>query len=60
MTNPSKKPFILAGAPLIAMGSGFIAVGLSGQPAFAYTGLGLLIPGIVLVAIEFYSRRRRA
>ncbi|MCE5983571.1 hypothetical protein D3C76_785490 [compost metagenome] len=60
MNNPSKKPFILAGGPLIAMGAGFIAVGLSGQPAFAYTGLGLLVPGVVLVAIEFCSRRRQA
>ncbi|MEG0858648.1 MAG: hypothetical protein RSG79_03595 [Pseudomonas sp.] len=60
MGNTNKKPFGLAGGPLIAMGAGFIAVGLSGQPAFGYTGLGLLIPGVVLVVIEFCSRRRRA
>ncbi len=59
MSKTATSPFIAAGSPMIAMGAGFIAVGLSGQPAFAYTGVGLLIPGLVMVASALWARRRR-
>ncbi|KQQ56084.1 hypothetical protein ASF84_12365 [Pseudomonas sp. Leaf127] len=59
MSKTATSPFIAAGGPLTAMGAGFIAVGLSGQPAFAYTGVGLLIPGLVMVASALWARRRR-
>ena len=51
------KPFYFAAIPLIALGGAFAAVGASGQEAFGYTAVGLLVPGIVLLVTGF---RRRA
>ncbi|MBK5006375.1 hypothetical protein [Pseudomonas sp. NBRC 111119] len=53
----SAKPFYLAAAPLLATGAAFAAVGASGQPAFGYTAIGLLIPGLLLLVTGY---RRRA
>ncbi|MBJ9974292.1 hypothetical protein IAE35_00305 [Pseudomonas sp. S75] len=50
------KPFYLAAAPLIATGATFAAVGASGQLAFGYTAIGLLVPGLVLI-VAGYRRR---
>lgn len=45
------QSFVIAAAPLIAMGSTFAAIGASGQSAFSYTAIGLLAPGVVLLVI---------
>lgn len=50
------KPFYFVGIPLIATGAAFAAVGASGQTAFGYTALGLLVPGFALL-IAGYRRR---
>ncbi len=50
------KPFYLVAAPLIAVGAAFAAVGASGQAAFGYTAVGLLVPGLALL-IAGYRRR---
>lgn len=60
MAKTAKSPFIFVGAPLVAVGAAFAAIGASGQPAFGYTAVGLLVPGIILLAGGFWSRRRRA
>lgn len=59
MDRKTAKPLAMAGGPLVAIGSSFVAVGLSGQPAFGYIGAGLLIPGVVLVVVAFWSGRRQ-
>lgn len=51
------KPFYMVAAPLIATGAAFAAVGASGQAAFGYTAVGLLVPGLALLAAGY---RRRA
>ena len=56
MVKTAKKPFYFAGVPLVAIGVVFAAVGASGQEAFGYTAVGLLVPGIVLL-ITGYRRR---
>lgn len=56
MVKTAKKPFYFAGAPLVTIGVAFAAVGASGQEAFGYTAVGLLVPGIVLL-ITGYRRR---
>lgn len=60
MSEETQKPFKTAPWVLLPMATGFIAVGLSGQPAFGYIGLGFLIPGVVLTAINFCSKRKPA
>lgn len=55
------KPFYFAGLPLVAIGTAFAAfaaVGASGQEAFGYTAVGLLVPGLVLLVTAYWSRRR--
>lgn len=59
MAKATKNPFFIAAGPMTALGIGFAAVGLSGQPAFGYTGVGLLIPGVVLLATALWTRYRR-
>lgn len=54
------KPFYFAGLPLVAIGTPFAAVGASGQEAFGYTAVGLLVPGLVLLVTAYWSRRRRS
>lgn len=51
------KPFYFAAVPLISIGAAFAAVGASGQAAFGYTSVGLLVPGLVLLVTGY---RRRA
>ncbi|MNG73618.1 hypothetical protein D3C76_471160 [compost metagenome] len=53
------KPYLYAGTPMLGIGLAFAAVGLSGQPAFSYIAVGLLIPGAVLVLGGVLSRLRR-
>ena len=60
MSKTSEKPTLRASGPMTAMGIGFLAVGVSGQPAFVYVGMGLLIPGVVLLAGQYWSKRRQA
>lgn len=55
--SKTAKPFYFAAIPLIALGGAFAAVGASGQEAFGYTAVGLLVPGIVLLVTGY---RRRA
>lgn len=47
------KPFYFVAAPLISIGAAFAAIGASGQAAFGYTAIGLLVPGLVLLAAGF-------
>ena len=54
--SKTAKPFYLAAAPLIATGAAFAAVGASGQIAFGYTAIGLLVPGLALI-VAGYRRR---
>lgn len=56
--NMSKaaKPFYFAAMPLLAVGAAFAAVGASGQAAFGYTAVGMLVPGMALL-IAGYRRR---
>ena len=50
------KPFYAAAAPLLTIGAVFAAVGASGQEAFGYSAVGLLVPGIILL-ISGYRQR---
>lgn len=50
------KPFYFAAMPLLAVGAAFAAVGASGQAAFGYTAVGMLVPGMALL-IAGYRRR---
>ncbi|NER61022.1 hypothetical protein G3435_15700 [Pseudomonas sp. MAFF212428] len=59
MLNASKTPLVIAAGPLVTVGLVFAVVGLSGQPAFGYTAVGLLIPGVVLLVTAFCSKKRR-
>ena len=60
MSRTTRNPFLIAGGSMTAVGLGFAVVGLSGQPAFGYTAVGLLIPGVVLLATALWSKYRRA
>lgn len=56
--KPRTSAFHFAGIPLIAVGAAFAAVGASGQPAFGYTAVGLLLPGMVLLLTGLWRNRR--
>lgn len=60
MASNTRSPFNFAGVPLIAIGAAFAAVGASGQPAFGYTAVGLLIPGAVLLIVGAWRNRRQS
>ncbi|MCP6691297.1 hypothetical protein [Pseudomonas donghuensis] len=60
MSKTAKNTFTVAGGPMTALGIAFAAVGASGQPAFGYTAVGLLIPGVALIATGIWSKRRQA
>lgn len=61
MGKETRKPFGYSAVTLIPTGVGFAFSGLlTDQPAFVYTGLGLIIPGAVLAATHFWARRQRA
>lgn len=55
--DKTAKPFYFVAVPLIALSGAFAAVAASGQEAFGYTAVGLLVPGIVLLVTGY---RRRA
>ncbi|MFT0866298.1 hypothetical protein [Pseudomonas sp. CAM1A] len=57
--DSQKKPFYFAGAPLVAIGAAFAAIGASGQEAFGYTAVGLLVPGLLLLSAGYRSNRQR-
>lgn len=59
MSKATRKPFGYVAISLIPTGAGFATGGvLLDQPAFIYSGLGLLIPGLFLAATHFWVRRR--
>jgi hypothetical protein len=60
MSKAAKNPYYFAGAPMIAVGAAFAAVGAAGQPAFGWTAAGLLIPGAILLIAAVCRNRRRA
>lgn len=60
MGKTANKPFYLVGAPLVAIGAAFAAVGASGQEAFGYTAIGLLVPGLLVLCAGYRSSRQRA
>lgn len=61
MSKETRKPFGYVATSLIPTGAGFAIGGvLLDQPAFIYSGLGLLIPGLVLAATHFWAAHRRA
>jgi len=60
MGKTAKNPFYFAGAPLVAVGAAFAAVCASGQEAFGYTAIGLLVPGLLLLVAGYRSSRRQA
>lgn len=49
MGKSANKPFYFAGVPLVAVGCAFAAIGASGQEAFGWSAIGLLVPGVVLL-----------
>lgn len=58
MAKKANNPFYFVGAPLIAVGCAFAAIGASGQEAFGWTSIGLLVPGLVLLGAGLRNRRR--
>ncbi|RZI82051.1 MAG: hypothetical protein EOP15_20465 [Pseudomonas sp.] len=58
MRKDSTTPFYAAGGPMLAIGICFAAVGASGQPAFGWTAVGLLIPSAVLLLLGILRKRR--
>nr|WP_314569483.1 hypothetical protein [uncultured Pseudomonas sp.] len=58
MAKKANNPFYFAGAPLIAVGCAFAAIGASGQEAFGWTSIGLLVPGLALLVAGLINRRR--
>lgn len=58
MAKHANKPFYFASVPLIAVGCAFAAIGASGQEAFAWTSIGLLVPGVALLVAGLVNRRR--
>lgn len=57
MGKNANKPFYIAAVPLLAVGCAFAALGASGQVAFGWTAIGLLVPGIVLLVTGALRRR---
>lgn len=57
MSKHSTTPFYAAGGSMLVIGVVFAAVGASGQPAFGWTAVGLLIPSAVLL-LQAVRRKR--
>nr|WP_314872250.1 hypothetical protein [uncultured Pseudomonas sp.] len=57
MHKDSTTPFYAAGGSMLIIGIVFAAVGASGQPAFGWTAVGLLIPSAVLL-MQAVRRKR--
>ncbi len=61
MAKEGRKPFGYVAVTLIPTGVGFFMGGLlTDQPAFIYSGLGMVIPGVLLAVTHFWPARRRA
>ncbi|CAI3788769.1 hypothetical protein AHFPHNDE_02446 [Pseudomonas sp. MM227] len=60
MGKNANKPFYIAAVPLLAVGCVFAALGASGQEAFGWTAIGLLVPGIVMLITGAMRQRRAA
>ena len=58
MGNSANKPFYFASVPLVAVGCAFAAIGASGQEAFGWTAIGLLVPGMLLLVAGALNRCR--
>lgn len=58
MGKSANKPLYFAGVPLVAVGCAFAAIGASGQEAFGWSAIGLLVPGVVLLVAGFLNRHR--
>ena len=58
MGKSANKPFYFAGVPLVAVGCAFAAIGASGQEAFGWSAIGLLVPGVVLLVVGVLNRHR--
>lgn len=58
MSKNAERSFYFAGVPLVATGSAFAAVWASGQEAFGWSALGLLVPGVSLLIAGLVSRAR--
>lgn len=58
MAKKANNPFYFASASLIAVGCAFAAIGGSGQEAFGWTSIGLLVPGLALLVAGLMNRRR--
>lgn len=58
MAKKANNPFYFAAVPLLAVGCAFAAIGASGQEAFGWTSIGLLIPGLALLVAGLINRRR--
>jgi hypothetical protein len=56
MGKIANKPFYFAGVPLVAVGCAFAAIGATGQEAFGWTSIGLLVPSVVLLAVALFGR----
>ncbi|MNP74461.1 hypothetical protein D3C76_1713430 [compost metagenome] len=59
MSKEAGTPCLHAGMPLFVTGLAFAAVGASGQAAFGYIAVGLLIPGALLSIGGALSRHRQ-
>ncbi|MBO0368262.1 hypothetical protein GIB23_14260 [Pseudomonas putida] len=57
MRKDNTIPFYAAGGSMLVIGIVFAAVGASGQPAFSWTAVGLLIPSAVLL-LQAVRRKR--
>ena len=58
MTKTRTTPYLLAAAPLTAVGAAFAAMGAAGNPAFGYASVGLLVPGVALLLVAAWMRNR--
>ena len=58
MAKKANNPFYFASFPLLAVGCAFAAIGASGQEAFGWTSIGLLVPGVGLLVAGLMNRRR--
>jgi hypothetical protein len=58
MGKSANKAFYFASVPLGAVGCAFAAIGASGQEAFGWTAIGLLVPGMLLLVAGALNRCR--
>ena len=58
MAKKANNPFYFVSVPLVAVGCAFAAIGASGQEAFGWTSIGLLVTGLALLVAGLMNRRR--